>query len=237
MQTAIAAAPSRAQFTIRDARSIAGVLGYPSKMPGTSYGLSAHKCLIGSKLAKIPGSVCHGCYALKGNYLYPSIAASHRKRFKSLRDPRWTAAMVAMLLHMHSRDKKGRARKGRNGRIVPGWHRWHDSGDLQSVEHLTKICAVAALTPAIRHWLPTREFAIVKQYLAQGGIVPANLVIRVSATMIDGPATSQWPTTSGVHKDAPPRGHTCPASKQNGKCGKCRACWSPEIAHVSYPKH
>jgi hypothetical protein len=224
-------------MTLTESESIAGTLGYPSKMPGTSYGISAKKCLVGSKLAKIPGSVCHGCYALKGNYLYPDIAKAHAKRLASISDPRWTSAMVALLSHMHSRDSKGKARRGRNGRIVPGWHRWHDSGDLQSVEHLTKICAVAALTPKIRHWLPTREFAIVRQYVAQGGIVPSNLVIRVSATMVDGAATAHWPTTSGVHKNAEPIGRTCPASKQEGKCGKCRACWNPNITHVSYPKH
>jgi hypothetical protein len=224
-------------LTLRESESIAGTLGYPSKMPGTSYGISAKKCLVGSKLAKIPGSVCHGCYALKGNYLYPDIAKAHKKRLASISDPRWTAALVAMLLHMHSRDSKGKARRGRNGRIVPGWHRWHDSGDLQSVEHLTKICAVAALTPKIRHWLPTREFGIVRQYVDQGGIVPSNLVIRVSATMVDGKATAHWPTTSGVHKNAEPIGRTCPASKQGGKCGTCRACWNPSVPHVSYPKH
>src|SRR5215475_1753281 len=134
-------------MSLKEAYAIVGSLGYPSKMPGTSYGISARKCITGAKLTKVPGSVCHGCYALKGNYLYPDIKKSHRKRLKSLTDPRWTGAMVELLTHMHSRDARGRARKGRNGRIVPGWHRWHDSGDLQSVEHLTKICAVAALTP------------------------------------------------------------------------------------------
>ena len=43
-----------ASMTIKAATAIAGPLGYPSKMPGTSYGISAKTCLTGSKLAKIP---------------------------------------------------------------------------------------------------------------------------------------------------------------------------------------
>ncbi len=64
-----------------------------------------------------------------------------------------------------------------------GFHRWHDSGDLQSVEHLEKIIEVCRRTPQIQHWLPTRELAILRACRER---IPANLTIRVSATMIDG---------------------------------------------------
>ena len=221
-------------LTLRRATQIAGTLGYPSKMPGTSTSISAKQCITGSKLAKIPGSVCHGCYAMKGNYLYPSVKTAHARRLAGIQSPLWTSAMVTLLLTTHKRGK-GRAGK----KIKRGWHRWFDSGDLQSIEHLTKICAVAALTPAIRHWLPTRELGIVSAYKAQGGIVPNNLTIRISATMVDGPATKAWPTTSGVfHKLTPPDGaHVCPAPQQEGKCGVCRACWSSDVKHVVYHLH
>jgi hypothetical protein len=218
-------------MTIKAATAIAGPLGYPSKMPGTSYGISAKACLTGANLAKVPGSTCHGCYALKANYLYPSVALAHEARLAGIASPHWTAAMVTLILAAHKRGT------GRNGKIERGWHRWHDSGDLQSVEHLTKICAVAALTPNIWHWLPTREHGMVAQYVARGGIVPDNLVIRISATMVDGPATKAWPTTSGVHHELEPQGHACPAPKQDGKCGPCRACWNIDVPHVSYHKH
>jgi hypothetical protein len=222
-------------MTLKDAIAVAGPLGFPSKMPGTSYGISAKACQVGAKLAKVPGSVCFGCYALKANYLYPSVAVAHEKRLAGITSPLWTAAMVTLLLATH---KSG---KGRNGKIAKGWHRWHDSGGLQSVDHLTKICAVAAMTPKIRHWLPTRELAIVKAYKKAGGIVPGNLVIRVSATMVDGDPTQAWPTTSGVYDAAPAVGHDCPANKRKGKmkgkCGPCRACWNPEVPRVDYPLH
>jgi hypothetical protein len=224
-------------LSIKQARAIAGPLGYPSKMPGTSYGISARKCISGTKLAKIQGSTCHGCYALKGNYLYHSVDMAHESRFNGLRHPRWVAAMVRMLSYQHSLDSHGNPRKGRNGTIVPGFHRWHDAGDIQSVQHLANICAVAFLTPQIRHWLPTREGTMVRRYRDAGGIIPVNLTIRISATMVNGPVPSYWPTTSGVHKDSPAIGHDCPARFQDGKCGSCRACWSRDVPRVDYPLH
>ena len=220
-----------ATLTIRHAAQVAGSLGYPSKMPGTSYGISAHACHVGAKLAQVAGSTCHGCYALKANYQYPSVAQSHAKRLEGIASPEWVAAMVAMLTTVHARGTaKGKA-------IAKGWHRWHDSGDIQSVEHLAKICQVAKATPKIRHWLPTREIGLLTQYVKSGGEVPANLLIRVSATMVDGAATKAWPHTSGVHHNAPAQGRACPAPDQNNECGKCRACWSKNVAHVSYHKH
>lgn len=210
---------------IKEATAIIGSLGAPSKMPGTSYGISAHVCITGSKLAKIEGSTCHGCYALKGNYIYRDVKKAHAKRLEGIMHPMWTAAMVRMLQNKHKGSK------------LPPYHRWHDSGDLQSVEHLAKICDVAAQTPELMHWLPTREAKILADYIAQGGVVPANLTIRVSATMVDGNATKAWPTTSGVHFRKEAQGHVCPAPTQDNKCGECRACWSRGVAHVSYHKH
>lgn len=210
------------------AKEITGSLGYPSKMPGTSYGISAKLCHVGAKLAEVKGSVCHGCYALKGHYVHANVAVAHAKRLEGISDPRWTAAMVAMLEKAHATPGKG---------FSQGWHRWHDSGDVQSVEHLTKICAVATLTPTIRHWLPTREVKILADYVKRGGVVPTNLTIRVSATMIDGAATKTWPTTSGVYHKRACIGYQCPAPKQGNNCGKCRACWDTAVPHVEYCKH
>lgn len=219
-------------MNIKEATAVVGPMGFPSKMPGTSFGISAKDCKTGAKLAEIPGSVCHDCYALKGNYLYPSVEIAHKKRMAGIDNPVWVGAMTMLLKATHARGT------GRNGAIAPGWHRWHDSGDIQSVEHLAKICEVARRTPEIKHWLPTKELSIVKRYVVDGGLVPSNLVIRVSATMIDGEPTKAWPTTSRVHTLKPAKGtRRCVAPDQDGKCGDCRACWDPKIKSVSYHKH
>jgi len=210
---------------IKEAKDIAGSLGKPSKMPGTSYGISAHACITGAKLAQIKGSTCEGCYALKGNYQYQSVAAAHAKRLAGIMDPRWVAAMVRMLQNKHKSGK------------LPPYHRWHDSGDIQSKEHLARICQIAAATPELMHWLPTREIKILADYVGGGGVVPDNLTIRVSATMVDGNATRTWPTTSGVHHNEAPKGEVCPAPTQGNACGACRKCWDKSVPHVTYHKH
>jgi hypothetical protein len=218
---------------LKDATAIAGPLGYPSKMPGTSYGISAKSCIVGAKLAAVKGSTCSGCYALKGNYIFPSVRMAHAKREAGITSAQWVGAMVTLLNRAHEPNKKGEK--------LPPYHRWHDSGDLQSVDHLTKICAVAALTPQLSHWLPTREIGILMAYVKAGGIVPDNLTIRVSATMVDGNATKAWPITSTVHKAKEAQGWDCPAIHREGddagKCADCRMCWSRDVANVSYHKH
>ena len=84
----IFAAPRRF-MTLKLARSIAGSLGKPSKMPGLSYGISADLCNVGAKLASIVGSVCHGCYAMKANYKYPSVKTAHANRAAGLSSVSW----------------------------------------------------------------------------------------------------------------------------------------------------
>ena len=214
---------------IKDAHAIAGSIGYPSKMPGTSYGISAKACITGAKLNLVMGSTCHGCYALKANYLYKSVQQAHEKRLSGIAHESWVDAMVTLLKAAHKPRTVGL-------KLSPH-HRWHDSGDVQSEEHLQKICDVAAATPELQHWLPTREMGILARFIENGGIVPGNLTIRVSATMVDGSATKAWPVTSTVHHAKTAQGHVCPAPTQENKCGECRACWNRDVGNVSYHKH
>ena len=184
-----------------------------SKMPGLSYSLPAWECQTGAKLRLVPGTPCHGCYALKGNYIrYPAIKKAQYFRLASLARDSWTAAMVAQI----KRQK---------------FFRWHDAGDLQSTDHLKKIFTVCELTPATKHWLPTQE----RKYLPlPGSKIPKNLVIRLSSSRINGPIPNAWTHSSSVVTDGT---ETCPAPGQGGKCRSCRACWNPDIKHIKYGKH
>jgi hypothetical protein len=203
-------------FTRESAWELVGGLSRPSKMPGYAYGLPAKECKVGAKLVGIPGSVCNGCYALKGNYRFNNVQRVQYRRLESLSHPRWTEAMIFL---MHSLDVR--------------WFRWHDSGDLQSPSHLEKIATIAQAAPHVRFWLPTREKAFVYTYLKRHGSFPENLVVRLSAAMVDGPPPAGFPHTSTVVTS----GWTCPAPEQNNECGTCRACWNPEVKNVSYRKH
>lgn len=236
-------------MNLTQAKSIVGNLGFSSKMPGTSFALPAVKCITGVKLAKVAGSSCSLCYALKDRWLWPNPQKSMQRRLAGITHPLWVDAMVKLLTHTH-RNERIRVDLGAAGvRLqklggqrwrwnVSGFHRWHDSGDIQSVEHLAKICEIAALTPKIKHWLPTQELGMVRAYLANGGSIPDNLTIRVSSIMIDDQTRRNWPQTSSVFRDIVPENtHICPAPEQDHRCGSCRACWDRNIPHVAYRLH
>lgn len=216
--------------TIKAATAIAGTIGFPSKMPGTAYGIPAANCHTGRKLAQIPGSVCAKCFAFeRGNYQYSSVKKAQAKRLRGIEHADWIAAMVYLLTKKHSRPRKGK--------WLAKFHRWHDSGDLQSRDHLAKICAVARATPWLRHWLPTKEGKLVKDFIRDGGIIPDNLIIRLSGSMVDGAAPRALPHTSTVTSTHAGDGHHCPARKQGNQCGACRACWDRSIPNIVYPLH
>ena len=198
----------------KELKEITGGLSKPSKMPGFSYNLPATKCITGSKLVKIQGSVCSGCYALKGRYRFSNVKNAMQRRLDSINNPLWPQAMAAQILS-HK----------------PKFFRWHDSGDLQSLEHLKKIFQVCNLTPGIEHWLPTREATIINCITPDQ--VPKNLIIRLSAHKVDGKAATFWPWTSTVVTSE----KTCPAAEQGNKCLDCRACWNRDIKNVAYGKH
>ena len=205
--------------------AIGGDLSSPSKMPCYSYSIPAQRCITGSKLRKVKGSTCAHCYALKGNYTrFPKVGEALERRFQALTsDPEgWRDAMIFMITR---REKSG-------------FFRWHDAGDVQSVEHLRLICEIAEATQHITHWLPTREYNIVRKYLIQHGDLPSNLTVRLSVHMVD---QYKLPEIKGVvwstvGTEAPAGFHTCPSSTQGGKCLDCRACWDPSKT-VNYLPH
>ena len=197
----------------KEARKITGGLSKPSKMPGPAYNLPAWECKTGAKLVKVPGSVCAGCYALKGRYRFKNVKDALSRRLQALKHPQWVDAMVTLV--------SGEA-----------WFRWHDSGDLQGPEHLQLIFEVCKRTPGTRHWLPTREAQMLKDL--DPATVPPNLIIRMSSHMINQGPVKQWPWTSTVTSSTD---YSCPASKQDNECKDCRACWDRSTPNVSYHKH
>jgi hypothetical protein len=207
-------------ITIKLAQESCGTLATPSKMPGKAIGTTATHCITGSKLRLIPGSVCFDCYALKNLYTQPVVVNALENRWEKVmasQDDKWPwiNGMVKLIWNQE-------------------WFRWDDSGDLQGVFHLANICEVAKRTPHVNHWLPSREYRMINDYEANGGIIPSNLVIRDSAHMVDAPPPVTNRPTSTVVTDG---SQTCPARSQNNECGTCRACWDPNVKNVSYPKH
>lgn len=197
-------------------KEITGSLSKPSKMPGHAYGLPAKECKTGSKLAKVEGSTCSSCYALKGCYVFKVVQAAQYKRLQAIKHPLWVRAMAAQI----------------NAKRVK-FFRWHDSGDVQSLRHLLKIFKVARLSPDVKHWLPTREAWAAKY--ADHPKCPGNLKIVFSMPMVNQEAAGKFLYTSTVVTD--PKKATCPAPNQDNACKDCRACWDPKVKNVAYLAH
>ncbi len=206
-------------MNIKELNQRTGGLSNPSKMPGFGYGLPASRCIMGSLLRSVPGSVCSKCYALKGRYVFPNVQTAQEKRFRATFSPTWVEDMTELI-----------ARKG--GKFF----RWHDSGDIQSVEHLSNLVQIAKNLPNVKFWLPTRERKIVQEFLSTAKAFPRNFCVRVSAATI-GRKSSPAPKGVKFSTVGYGKGFQCPAYSQGGECKNCRACWDKRILSVNYPQH
>lgn len=221
---------------IKEAKEITGGIGFTSKT-GFSFGLPAlTSCRTGCRLASKEGTTCSGCYAKGGNYAYNSVKTAHKNRLNAVKQlhkktykEKWVNAMVTLI--------ENKAEKTDSSMH---YFRWHDSGDLQGIDHLRAIVEVAKKTPNIKHWLPTKEKQTVKLFL-QNERLPKNLTIRLSAYYVDkNPDFDINIPVAAVYRDNEPgKGHVCPAILQHKGCHEvgCRACWSKKVRKVNYKYH
>lgn len=224
IRTPIAPAAILTGRTMASLGSAVGGLSQTGKMPWLSSSFPAQRCKVGAKLRAIPGSVCSTCYALKGNYaLYPAIFAAQENRHQLMIADlgAWADNMATLIA-----GKAGRQPEHKR------YFRFHDAGDLQSLDHLRAIVAIALAVPSVRFWIPTKEKAIVKAFHRAHGDFPHNLVVRISGAMI-GDEAPQYRHTSTVSTDATQV--TCKAIA--GVCGDCRTCWDGKVTNVTYKKH
>jgi len=198
----------------KEANKITGGLSAPGKMPEGSYNLPASACQTGAKLRLVPDTPCYKCYAFKGRYNFPNVKDALTRRLESLGHRDWVQAMAVLI-------------KGKK------FFRWHDSGDLQSGQHLINIFEECKLTPGTMHWLPTQE----RKFLPLStDSIPKNLLIRLSNAKNDTKPGNAWDHWSTVVTKAR-AGHVCPAPEQGNHCGSCRACWCKDVKEVQYKIH
>lgn len=278
--------PSLLQMDDTRAERYAGSIGWPSKMPGTAYGIPARYCLTGGQLkrrvpkavlqmsdrvvhdvvsgritekdggrilAELGVTVCDLCYAdperrmemclSPGKYGERTVILGQHRRIALLygnlegwiRGATWLIAREAARTGIY-------------------YHRWHDSGDLQSLAHFFAICRIAAALPHIKFWLPTKEYGIVFTCLSKYPCkIPPNLCVRISAPNIGTPPPPRWRRLARARRSTiatstvlwggwtgrrEMRGLSdCPAPLQDGQCKDCRKCWDPKVANVNYHLH
>ena len=210
---------------VKEAKTYGNISTGNTKMPGTTFAIDAFACNVGSKLATNPNTPCFACYARKLQRLRPSVDQGWKanlNKWKASDPDQWEQAMTFQILRYNT----------------DSYHRWFDSGDLQSVGMLHSIVNVCLMTPNIKHWLPTQERGVVSKFKRNGGVLPSNLVIRVSASLLNGAMPKGYRNGSQVFtKGYEPRGKECKARSRNNSCGTCRACWSKDVELISYPKH
>ena len=205
-------------------KSIVGSdLSKTTKLPCLSFNLSAEHCITGSKLVNVRGSVCYGCYALGGFYKMYGHIEKMKPKTKKIKNDLWVSSMVWLIENQLGKKDKS-------------YFRWHDSGDIQSIEHLENIAKIARKLPNIMFWLPTREYKILTDWRKEYK-QPKNLIIRASAHMIDQQPPKNIGLTSTVHNTGKPIGFNCKAPSQDGACLDCRSCWNPKIKNISYHIH
>jgi len=206
----------------KQARAFIG-LSSNSKMPAYTLAIPAREsCPRGDKLAQVEGTVCSGCYAMKGHDAMTPAKTAKARRWDTIKlaldsnhvRSLWLEAfVVAMAKETH--------------------FRWHSAGDIFSKHYADLMADAIKLTPHVQHWIPTREG---RNAAVLWGL--PNAVVRVSDDMVNQAFNKHLGNTSGVHTaDHGGRGQECPAYKQAGSCGDCRACWSADVAHVSYKIH
>jgi len=242
------------KLTLKEIRACLGKLGSGkiisnrnSKMPGYTISTTAHQCKTGAKLAKIKGSICSKCYAFNGNYMFTSVQKGLQQNsiaiefFEQSRDYTIWIVTLSELIRRRCIVKEIKDKVGNVIAIEDNtYFRFHDSGDIQSIEHLNAINEVAKNNPTVSFWLPTREYKFVQAFMKNNTFAD-NLTVRLSAHMV-GKKPQDFKTglsTSTVSFDASE--HHCIAPKQDGACdgelASCRNCWDKDVKNVNYKIH
>jgi len=191
-------------------------VSWPSKLPCPAWGLSATRCRMGTILGRNERSICHEstCYAKRGRLTFDNVQKKFEKAYRGLFHPLWVPAGIFMISWE-----------------ADDYWRWFHSGDIQGDTHFQNIITIASFTRHAVQWLPTREKDTVLKFKH---LIPDNLRIRASATLVDGPPPTWWPMTSTVVNSKEPGDEVCPSWEQDGKCDECRACADPRVKNVVY---
>ena len=201
------------------------MLSKTSKLGCLSWSLQAFETCPGS--VNPDGSVvdaCTFCYARRGMYHMPDVKALRARNKEDWHNVDWVDRMVDSLAKQTH-------------------FRWFDSGDMYSVTLAERILEVMRRTPHVKHWLPTRmhKFDKFKPVLFDMMQLD-NVCVRLSSDSVSGEILDVNVPNSTI---VPWHGFTygmegvkeCPAYKNDGKCGTCRACWDKSVKTIAYPYH
>ena len=163
-----------------------------------------------------------GCYACKGNWLFPNVKNSLQQNLEAYKNNptlffESVAAQTALVRFC----------------------RWHSSGDIVDMQYFEGMCKVARKNKETHYLCFTKKYELINEFLSKGKRIPKNLSIVFSAwsnwipeNPYDLPMTYVYGKEFNnelIPKDAIPCG---------GKCETCQACWTLKKGqHVYFLKH
>ena len=163
-----------------------------------------------------------GCYACKGNWLFPNVKNSLQHNLEAYKsNPTLFFESVAAQT------------------ALVRFCRWHSSGDIVDMQYFEGMCKVARKNKDTHYLCFTKKYEIINEFLSKGKRIPKNLSIVLSAwsnwipeNPYDLPMTYVYGKEFNnglIPKDAIPCG---------GKCETCQACWTLKKGqHVYFIKH
>lgn len=196
-------------------------LSKASKMPCKSFSLPVNRDVCKGMLDN-KGNVkpiCKECYAAKGFYRMSTVKALREHNYKASKSEYFIIDMVNLIENQK-------------------YFRWFDSGDIYSDTFLADIYTICQATPKTKHWIPTKTRELFNQNLWKKLESLPNVTVRYSSPSIIGGFKDKHGSTvvQALHKSTKELFY-CPASKQEGKCKSCKACWNKNIKVVAYLKH
>ena len=163
-----------------------------------------------------------GCYACKGNWLFPNVKNSLQHNLEAYKsNPTLFFDSVAAQT------------------ALVRFCRWHSSGDIVDMQYFEGMCKVARKNKDTHYLCFTKKYEIINEFLSKGKKIPKNLSIVFSAWnnwIPENPYELPMTYVYGkefnnelIPKDAIPCG---------GKCENCQACWTLKKGqHVYFLKH
>lgn len=262
-------------LTDKQAYTRAGMFTLTTKMVAASWSLPSGPVRLGGSCVHSDATsaaqrlmtsenlfVCHGCYAINGQYSFLNQQLVRAIRLEWLQRllHKHSATAVAEILAEALNAFWAKPRKGKSAKGQPkieantNYFRLHDSGDFLwgNRKYLEVWCHVAAAFPHVLFWAPTRDYPS-KTFQNAAARRPENFIIRPSAFHVEDPA----PRVSGLDAgstvsfdiDADRRGlvdWVCPVYKNDeencetatGPEGTgCRVCWEAPDMTVCYGAH
>ena len=189
-----------------------------SKLGGQIYGINLPPVVT----CRADAPCFKGCYACKGNWLFPNVKNSLQHNLEAYKsNPTLFFESVATQT------------------ALVRFCRWHSSGDIVDMQYFEGMCKVARKNKETHYLCFTKKYEVINEFLSKGKRIPKNLSIVFSAWsnwIPENPYNLPMTYVYGkefnnelIPKDAIPCG---------GKCENCQACWTLKKGqHVYFLKH